>query len=245
MATTCLRKRDPFQCRPAVPENPVFCALDVESVDAALALARAIAPYVGGLKLGLEFFNAVGCDGVARLIGETGLPLFLDLKLHDIPNTVAGGVRVIARLKPALLTIHTQGGAAMMRAARAAAPPDTKVVGVTVLTSLNAEDLHSIGVADTPDAHVTRLARLAHSCGLDGIVCSPHEVARAAQHWPGGIFVVPGIRPAGSDIGDQKRVMTPRQARDAGASVLVIGRPITAAADPGAAAAAIAAELVI
>jgi orotidine-5'-phosphate decarboxylase len=222
---------------------PVYCALDVECVEAALRLARAIAPYIGGLKLGLEFFNALGPDAVARVVGETGLPLFLDLKLHDIPNTVAGGVRAIARLKPALLTVHTQGGAAMMRAARDAALPDTQVVGVTVLTSLNDDDLHSMGVADGSQAQVMRLARLAHSSGLDGIVCSAHEVAQAAAHWPGGSFVVPGIRPAGADAGDQKRVMTPRAARDAGATVLVIGRPITAAADPAAAAAAIAAEL--
>jgi orotidine-5'-phosphate decarboxylase len=239
MAATCRRKPGLSRCRLAVPENPVFCAIDVESVPAALTLARTIAPYVGGLKLGLEFFNAVGADGVARVIGETGLPLFLDLKLHDIPNTVAGGVRAIARLKPALLTIHTQGGAAMMRAARDAALPDTKVVGVTVLTSLNGDDLRSIGVEDAPIEQVQRLAMLAKSSGLDGIVCSPLEVAQVAAQWPGGTFIVPGIRPAGSDAGDQKRVMTPRQARDAGATVLVIGRPITAATDPAAAAAAI------
>jgi orotidine-5'-phosphate decarboxylase len=226
-----------------VLKSPVFCALDVESVESALALARAIAPYVGGLKLGLEFFNALGPEAVARVIGETGLPLFLDLKLHDIPNTVAGGVRAIARLKPALLTIHTQGGADMMRAARDAALPDTKVVGVTVLTSLNADDLRSIGVNDAPQAQVSRLAHLAKASGLDGIVCSAHEVAQAAAQWPGGTFVVPGIRPAGTDVGDQKRVMTPRQALDAGATVLVIGRPITAVADPAAAAAAIADSL--
>jgi orotidine-5'-phosphate decarboxylase len=240
MAAICQRRPARSRCHLAVLENPVFCALDVESVEAALTLARAIAPYVGGLKLGLEFFNAAGPEAIARVIGETGLPLFLDLKLHD---TVAGGVRAIARLKPALLTVHTQGGAAMMRAARDAAPHETKVVGVTVLTSLNGEDLNSIGVADSPQAQVARLAQLAHSSGLDGIVCSAHEVAQAAAHWPGGSFVVPGIRPAGGDVGDQKRVMTPRQALNAGATVLVIGRPITAAANPAAAAAAIAAEL--
>ncbi len=223
--------------------NPIFCALDVENVEAALGLARAIAPHVGGLKLGLELFNAVGADGAARIIGETGLPLFLDLKLHDIPNTVAGGVRAIARLRPHLLTIHTAGGAEMMRAARDAALPDTKVVGVTVLTSLNAADLASIGMVDSPLAQVQQLAALAKSSGLDGIVCSPLEVAEVAANWPGGSFVVPGIRPAGSDTGDQKRVMTPREALDAGATVLVIGRPITAAADPAAAAAAIAESL--
>ena len=223
--------------------NPVFVALDVTSETAALSLAKAVAPYVGGIKLGLEFFNACGRDAVARIAGETGLPLFLDLKLHDIPNTVAGGVRAVASLKPALLTIHTQGGAAMMRAARDAAAPETRVVGVTVLTSLDAADLASIGVTDAPEAQVTRLARLAHASGLDGIVCSPHEVARAAHHWPGGTFVVPGIRPAGSAAGDQKRVMTPKEALAAGASVLVIGRPITAASDPAAAAAQIDQEL--
>jgi orotidine-5'-phosphate decarboxylase len=223
--------------------NPVFCALDVDNEPQALRLALAIAPHVGGFKLGLEYFNACGLESVARIAGQCGLPLFLDLKLHDIPNTVAGGIRALARLKPALLTIHTQGGSAMMRAARDAAPPETRVVGVTVLTSLDATDLNSIGVADAPEEQVTRLARLAHASGLDGIVCSPLEVARAARHWPGGTFVVPGIRPAGSALGDQKRVMTPRDALAAGATHLVIGRPITGAADPAAAAATIAAEL--
>jgi orotidine-5'-phosphate decarboxylase len=131
----------------------------------------------------------------------------------------------------------------MLAAARAAAPPQTRLVAVTVLTSLDDGDLLSAGVADGSAAQVQRLARLARDCGLDGIVCSPHEVAAIKALWPDGLFVVPGVRPEGSDAGDQKRVMTPRQARDAGAGVLVIGRPITAAPDPAAAAAAIAASL--
>jgi orotidine-5'-phosphate decarboxylase len=223
--------------------NPVFVALDVASEAAALSLAQAVAPHVGGIKLGLEFFNACGREAVVRIGGETGLPLFLDLKLHDIPNTVAGGIRALAGLSPALLTVHTQGGSAMMRAARDAAAPATKLVGVTVLTSLDGDDLADIGVESTPDAQVVRLARLAKASGLDGIVCSPFEVASIAGSWSGGTFVVPGIRPAGSNSGDQKRVMTPKEALAAGATLLVIGRPITAAADPAAAAAAIASSL--
>jgi orotidine-5'-phosphate decarboxylase len=226
--------------------NPVYVALDTADLATALGLARAVAPHVGGIKLGLEFFYACGPDGVRRVAGETGLPLFLDLKLHDIPNTVAGGLRSLMALKPAILNVHAQGSHAMLRAGAAAVrdlDPDCRLIAVTVLTSLDDDDLEAIGLAGPASAAVARLADLAQTAGLDGIVCSSHEVAHAAAQWPGGYFVVPGLRPAGSETGDQKRVMTPRQARDAGASVLVIGRPITAAADPAAAAAAISLSL--
>lgn len=223
--------------------NPIFVAADVASVAAARALVAQVAPSVGGLKLGLEFFCAHGPAGVAAVMAGGPLPLFLDLKLHDIPNTLAGAVASLAPLQPAILTVHAAGGAAMLAAARAAAPPETKIVAVTVLTSLDDDDLLVAGVADGSAAQVLRLARLARAAGVDGIVCSPHEVTAARAMWPDGLFVVPGVRPTGSDVGDQKRVMTPRAARDAGAGVLVIGRPITAAVDPAAAAAAIAASL--
>jgi len=224
-------------------DNRVFVAADVASVADARALVAQVAPAVSGLKLGLEFFCAHGPAGVAAVMDGCPLPLFLDLKLHDIPNTVAGAVASLAPLAPAILTVHAAGGAAMLAAVRAAAPPQTKIVAVTVLTSLDDDDLLSAGVADGSAAQVLRLARLARDAGIDGIVCSPHEVAAAKAIWPNGLFVVPGVRPEGSAVGDQKRVMTPRAARDAGAGVLVIGRPITAAADPAAAAAAIAASL--
>lgn len=222
---------------------PVFVAIDVADVAAARALVARVAPHVGGIKLGLQFFCAHGAPGVAAVMSGCDLPLFLDLKLHDIPNTVAGAVVSLAPLAPSILTVHAAGGAAMLAAARAAAPPATRVVAVTVLTSLDDADLLAAGVSDGTAAQAARLARLAQGAGLDGIVCSPHEVAAVKSVWPAGLFVVPGVRPAGSAVGDQKRVMTPPQALAAGAGVLVIGRPITSASDPAAAAAAIAASL--
>jgi orotidine-5'-phosphate decarboxylase len=171
------------------------------------------------------------------------LPLFLDLKLHDIPNTVAGAVRSLAPLAPAILTVHAAGGHAMLAAARAAAPAETRVVAVTVLTSLDDADLADCGVPDGTAVQAARLANVVRNAGLDGIVCSPHEVATVKAVWNDGLFVVPGVRPSGSDVGDQKRVMTPSEALAGGAGVLVIGRPITSAADPAAAAMAIAASL--
>ena len=222
--------------------NPVFVALDTPDLTAARALAEAVRGSVGGLKLGLEFFGANGPSGVAAL-AQLGLPIFLDLKLHDIPNTVAKAVAALAPLKPALLTVHAAGGQAMLAAARAAAAPETRIIAVTVLTSLDTDDLASIGVVGSAGEQVARLAALTRSSGADGIVCSGQEVAAARSAWPDGFFVVPGIRPEGSELGDQRRVMMPRQALSAGASVLVIGRPITAAADPAAAARVIAATL--
>jgi orotidine-5'-phosphate decarboxylase len=211
--------------------TPIFVALDTPDLDRATALAEAVRADAGGVKLGLEFFAAHGPEGV-RTITALGLPVFLDLKLHDIPNTVAKAVEALAPLRPAILTVHAAGGRAMLEAARAAAPAGCKVVAVTVLTSLDEGDLAAIGVEGSPADQVARLARLAHAAGLDGIVCSGAEVGVAASKWPGGFFVVPGVRPHGGDSADQKRVVTPRQALDDGASVLVIGRPITAAADP-------------
>lgn len=222
--------------------SPVWLAIDTPDVARARALAQSCAPFLGGVKLGLEFFVANGPDGVRQVMTGLHLPLFLDLKLHDIPHTVAKAVASAAALQPALLTIHAAGGPAMVAAAKAAAGA-TKIIAVTVLTSMDAADLDATGVADSPAAQVARLAMLARQNGADGIVCSPHEVAAAKAVWPGGFFVVPGVRPAGTDMGDQKRAATPAAALAAGASALVIGRPITAAANPAAAAAAIAAAL--
>jgi orotidine-5'-phosphate decarboxylase len=222
--------------------KPIFVAIDTPDVERALQLARAVRDEAGGVKLGLEFFSANGPAGV-RAIGELGLPIFLDLKLHDIPNTVAKAVEALAPLEPAILTVHAAGGRKMLAAAKAAAPPSTKVVAVTLLTSLDASDLNDIGVHGTPAEQVARLAWVARDSGVDGIVCSGAEVAAARQAWPEAFFVVPGVRPAGSDVADQKRVVTPRQALDDGASVLVIGRPITGAADPAQAIRDIAANL--
>jgi orotidine-5'-phosphate decarboxylase len=176
-------------------------------------------------------------------MAHLGLPIFLDLKLHDIPNTVGKAVQALYPLDPAILTVHAAGGRAMMEDAKAAAPTGTKVVAVTVLTSLDREDLGAIGVPDDAHAQVGRLTSLAREAGLDGVVCSGNEVAAAKALWPEGFFVVPGVRPADGHAGDQKRVMTPRAALDAGASILVVGRPITQAEDPDLAARAIEATL--
>lgn len=222
--------------------NPIFVAIDTPDVHHAAALAREVRGHAGGVKLGLEFFCANGHEGVLR-IAEGELPIFLDLKLHDIPNTVGKAVEALARLEPSILTVHAAGGREMMAAAKAAAPQETKVVAVTVLTSLDAADLAEAGVIGSPAEQVQRLAELAREAGVDGIVCSGEEVAAVRAIWPEGFFAVPGIRPAGADIGDQKRPVTPRQALDDGASVLVIGRPITGDPDPARAIADIAATL--
>lgn len=223
-------------------KGPIFVAIDTPDFERAKAIAARVRNHVGGIKLGLEFFCANGRHGV-REMAELGLPIFLDLKLHDIPNTVGKAIQALAPLEPAILTVHAGGGRAMMEDAKAAAPTGTKVVAVTVLTSLDTEDLAGMGIAGDPHAQVERLAGLARDAGLDGIVCSGREVAAAKALWPNGFFVVPGVRPADGQAGDQKRVMTPRDALDAGASILVIGRPITAADDPDQAARAIEATL--
>ena len=222
--------------------SPIFVAIDTPSLDRAKQLAEQVRANAGGVKLGLEFVSANGPSGVAAIL-QLGLPVFLDVKLHDIPNTVAKAVEALAPLEPTVLTVHAAGGRAMLEAAKAAASPATKVVAVTVLTSLDGDDLRSIGVASEPREQVARLAELARSAGLDGIVCSGAEVAAAKVAWPEGFFVVPGVRPPGGDASDQKRVVTPRQALDDGASILVIGRPITGADDPAAALRDIAASL--
>ncbi|HWL67277.1 MAG TPA: orotidine-5'-phosphate decarboxylase [Geminicoccus sp.] len=222
--------------------SPIFCAIDRPDPAGALTLARSLNGVVGGVKLGLEFFCASGPAGV-RTVQEAGLPIFLDLKLHDIPNTVAGAVRSALALEPAMLTLHASGGAAMLRAAVEAkrqAGSSTWLLAVTVLTSLDDADLAEAGVAGGTGAQVERLARLAVEAGIDGLVCSPHEIARLRRILPAGVkLVVPGIRPAGPAGDDQKRVMTPQEALAAGADLLVVGRPITGAADPAAAARAL------
>ena len=211
--------------------SPIFVAIDTQDVHRGAAIARDVRGIAAGVKIGLEFFCANGHEGVLRL-AEHETQIFLDLKLHDIPNTVERAVEALAPLEPAILTVHAAGGKDMMAAAKAAAPPATKVVGVTVLTSLDKSDLASIGVGSAPAHQVERLADLARESGLDGIVCSGAEVASVRAAWANAFLVVPGVRPAGGDAGDQKRVVTPSQALSAGASVIVIGRPITASPDP-------------
>ncbi|MDA5194583.1 orotidine-5'-phosphate decarboxylase [Govanella unica] len=233
------------------PHARVFCAADTDSLSSALDLAREIKGAVGGIKLGLEFFGACGPAGVTAVRAE-GLPVFLDLKLYDIPNTVAHAVRALTPLGVDFMTLHASGGPAMLQAAVAAATAAAtefnvarpQLLAVTVLTSMDKSDLEAIGVAADPAEQVLRLARMAKAAGVDGVVCSAHEIkALRAELGPDFILMVPGIRPMGADHGDQKRVMTPAEAVAAGADHLVIGRPITQAADRKAAARAIATEL--
>jgi orotidine-5'-phosphate decarboxylase len=224
--------------------NPIICALDTVDLEAAASLAGAIRAQVGGVKLGKEFLAAHGPQGVRR-IAASGLPLFLDVKFHDIPNTVAGAIRGLLPLKPAIVNVHAAGGPAMLAAARdvvaTAGTARPWLIAVTVLTSLDDADLAAVGQQGPVTAQVVRLAKLAQAQGCDGVVCAPQEIAALrGACGPDFKLVVPGIRPAGSAAGDQKRVMGPAEALKAGADRLVIGRPITAAADPAAAASGIA-----
>ncbi len=228
--------------------SPFFCAIDTTDIDSARRLA-AIASAVGaGIKVGKEFFTSHGPEGVRRLREDGPASLFLDLKFHDIANTVAGAVRAAAALGPAIVNVHAVGGRAMMRAAREAAEAAEgqrpKVIAVTILTSLDEGDLDEVGLAGPVAARTVALARLARDCGLDGVVCSPCEIAPLRDALGADfLLVVPGVRPAGAAPGDQKRVTTPVEALRLGADFLVVGRPISAAADPAAAARGIAEEL--
>jgi orotidine-5'-phosphate decarboxylase len=226
--------------------NPIFAALDTPDLPRALEIARAIRLHVGGLKVGLEFITALGPDAVKQIVA-LGMPVFADVKFHDIPNTVAGASKAIASLGASIFNVHCSGGEAMMRAAVDAGrsvDPKVKIIGVTVLTSMDDSDLDAVGQKKPARDQVLRLAELAKKSGLDGVVCSAHEIqALRTALGEDFLLVVPGIRPAGSDVADQKRVMTPADALKAGASWLVIGRPIVVADDPAAAAAAVAAEI--
>jgi orotidine-5'-phosphate decarboxylase len=234
--------------RPRSPRARLIVALDTADADRAAALAAALAPQCGLLKVGLELFAAQGPAGAAR-VAAAGAPVFLDLKLHDIPNTVAGAVRAVLPLRPAMLTVHAAGGAAMVAAAREAAERGAgadrpAILAVTVLTSLDAAALAATGVAGGPVQQVLRLARLALAAGADGLVCSPREAARLRDaEGAAPLLVVPGVRPAGAAAGDQARVATPEEAVRAGADWIVLGRPVTGATDPAAAARAIAGAL--
>ena len=222
---------------------PIAVALDAPSLDTAARWANLVTPHVSTVKIGLELYLRYGPEAVASVRGASNVAVFLDLKLNDIPATVAGAARSVARLRPELLTVHAVGGMAAVRAAVEAAP-DTKIVAVTVLTSLGDDDLERLGVAGPVGDAVRRLAALAVEAGARGLVCSPREVAAVrTEVGPDITLITPGVRPAGSEANDQARIATPEEALRAGANLLVIGRPITAAPDPGAAAAAIAAPL--
>lgn len=219
---------------------PIFCAIDTTDLSRAKQLALILKPHITGIKLGLEFFTYHGPAGV-KAISQLDIPIFLDLKFHDIPNTIAGAIRSAMELNIQMLTIHTIGGKEMLlRAAETVKnwaeqqhQPAPKVLGVTILTSMDSTNLQEVGINEDIEEQVLRLSTLAQKCGLDGVVCSPHEIALLRQHIdPSFLLVVPGIRPAGNEHSDQKRVQTPQKAIEQGASYLVMGRPLTEAADP-------------
>ncbi len=220
----------------------IFCAIDTDNLDHACALAKQIAPVTGGIKLGLEFFNNFGPQGIDKILKSAPeAQLFIDLKFHDIPNTVAGAVRGICNnFSPAYLNVHAAGGLEMMQAAKAACEKQTKLLAVTILTSLDQHAINEIGYDRSVSEQVIKMAQLTKKAGLDGVVCSAHEI-ELLRNACGDDFalMVPGIRPHGTAQGDQKRVMTPNEALNAGATHLVIGRPITGADDPAKAAAEI------
>lgn len=230
--------------------NPIICAIDTKDVQVAIKLCNEIKPYVGMVKLGLEFFTMNGPDGI-KAIQSCGIPIFLDLKFFDIPNTVAECVRSAVRLGVNMLTIHASGGTAMMSAALQAANDETMrlgttaplILGVTVLTSMDASDIADIGISRDVSTQVLSLAKLSKDSGLSGIVCSPLEIELIKKECPGLKLIVPGIRPASASKDDQKRIMTPHQAIKSGADYIVIGRPITKAENPVEAAKAIAKEV--
>jgi orotidine-5'-phosphate decarboxylase len=223
--------------------SPIAVALDTGDLPTALRWAGLVAPHVSTAKVGLELFSAEGPGAVEKIQASVDLDIFLDLKLHDIPNTVGGAARSLAGLAPAFLTVHAAGGPAMIAAA-VDALPQTRVAAITILTSLSARDLDQIGIAGPSADAVVRLATLAVEAGARAIVCSPQEVARVrAAVGPDITLITPGVRPTGATADDQARTSTPAAARANGADLLVIGRPITGADDPGGAAAAIAASL--
>ncbi len=222
---------------------PVAVALDAPDIDTAAHWATLVTPYVSTVKIGLELYLRHGPTVVATVRGGSGVQVFLDLKLHDIPNTVAGAARAVAKLRPEILTVHAAGGAEMIKAAVEAAP-DTIVAGVTLLTSIGDKDLAQIGLDGPVSDAVRRMAALAVGAGARGLVCSPQEVSAVrSEVGPDIMLITPGIRLAGATSDDQARIATPEEALRAGADLLVVGRPITRAADPGAAAAAMAGSL--
>ena len=229
------------------PHERTFVALDTTDLAHALDLANALSGHVGGMKVGKEFFTACGPDGV-RAVTDCGMPVFLDLKFHDIPNTVAGAIKASLALSPYMVNVHACGGETMMRAAvqSAAEAGESRplVIGVTVLTSMDESDLQEIGVESSIPDQVMRLASLAQFSGLDGVVCSAREVEDLRENLGKDFkLVVPGIRPQWASSDDQKRIVTPAAAIAIGADYLVIGRPITGASDPVEAADKIAAEI--
>lgn len=235
----------PVPTLPQTPRDRLIVALDFPSGESALALVDRLDGRCRWFKVGLELFCASG-PSIVETLRSRGYEVFLDLKLHDIPNTVAGAVRSVSSIGASLVNIHASGGVPMMQAAAEAAasiPGSPRLLAVTILTSMDGAQLAATGVSHSPAGQVLRLARLAHASGIDGLVCSPEETALLRAEFPALLLVTPGIRPAGAALNDQSRIATPAAALRSGASMLVVGRPITHAPDPAAATAAILAEM--
>ncbi len=227
------------------PAGKLIVALDFPDAHRALALVDRLEGRCRWFKVGLELYLAAG-NSIVETLKERGFSVFLDLKLHDIPNTVAGAVRSVAGLGADLLTVHAGGGPVMLAAAAEAAAGLAKapqLLAVTVLTSMDAAQLAAIGISSSPAEQALRLAKIASAAGINGLVCSPEEAAQMRRTLPDSVLVTPGIRPAGASIVDQKRVATPAAALAAGADYLVIGRPITQAPDPAQAVDAVLEEI--
>jgi orotidine-5'-phosphate decarboxylase len=227
------------------PQDKLIVALDFSSAEKALALINRLEGHCRWFKVGLELYLAAG-NSIVEQLKQRGFSVFLDLKLHDIPNTVAGAVRSVSKLGADLLTVHASGGPVMLRAAAEAAaaqPNAPRLLAVTVLTSMDAGQLSAIGISESPAEQALRLAKTARAAGIQGLVCSPEEAAQMRRELPDSILVTPGIRPAGTNVDDQKRIAAPAAALAAGADYLVVGRPITQAENPAAAADAILQEM--
>lgn len=225
--------------------NPIFCAIDTSNIDKAKELAINIKPYVGGLKLGLEFFTSCGINGIKQ-IEELGLPLFIDLKFYDIPNTVTSALKNILEINPMFTTIHCTGGRKMMTECmklKNEMDSTTNIIGVTVLTSFDDQAIKEVGFNTSVIDTIDQVASLANECSLDGLVCSPLESKKLKNSFPELQLIVPGIRSSFDQTNDQKRILSAKEAIDNGADILVIGRPITEASDPAKAAEALLNEI--
>ena len=226
-------------------DNPIFCAIDTNDITTATRIAKQIKPYIGGLKLGLEFFTSCGISGL-NTMKEFDLPLFIDLKLHDIPNTVSSALRGILALEPRYTTLHISGGTEMLKASvnlKNELNSSTNLIGVTMLTSFNNNTVKELGFGSSVEHSINQLTAIANSSGLDGIVCSPLEVKKIKTNYNNLKLIVPGIRGNQNKNDDQKRTLSAREAIEAGADILVIGRPITKASDPAKAASEIQQEI--
>lgn len=219
--------------------NPIFCAIDTSSIDDAMKIIEEIAPYIGGIKLGLEFFTSCGIEGIKQ-IERFNLPLFIDLKLYDIPNTVKKSLKNILSLRPTYTTLHVSGGSIMLEECvklKKELNSDTALIGVTMLTSFNQDYLNEVGLKGTVSKNVEDLSKLAFDCGLDGIVCSPLEINAVRKVFGSKLkIIVPGIRNNTDNFGDQKRALSSKEALTLGADIIVVGRPITSADSPALAA---------